>query len=145
MSPTLASSARRPPSHLASIGRLARREAALRAIVSIRAFALCLFTAHRSWDWPPYGRQTVPAAHVPAVLRLLESMFDAIETYCLLPRGGHARFYYTACGVRENHELQLALDKQARRVERAAGRLVLATEALKVAGLPAECSRMSRM
>ena len=124
---------------------LARREAALRAIVSIRAFALCLFTAHRSWDWPPYGRQTVPAAHVPAVLRLLESMFDAIETYCLLPRGGHARFYYTACGVRESNELQLALEKQSRRVERAAGRLVLATEALKVAGLPSgECSRMSQ-
>ena len=56
---------------------------------------------------------------MPSVLRLIESMFDAIEVYCLLPRGGHARFYYTSCGVRENHELQLALDKQARRVERA--------------------------
>ena len=129
-----------------SIGQaFARREAGLRAIVSIRAFALCLFTAHRSWDWPPYGRQTVPAAHVPSVLRLLESMFDAIEAYCLLPRGGHARFYYTACGVRESEELQLALDKQTRRVERAACRLVVANEALKAAGLPSgECSRMSQ-
>ena len=125
----------------------ARREAALRSLVQFRCFAVCIFSAHRLWDWDGgNGRRLhVPPEHVAGVRQLLQSLFSAICTYCLLPRGGHARYYYTACGVREAKELQTALDRQIRRVERAVGRLALANEAFKVAGLPSgEASRVSQ-
>jgi hypothetical protein len=115
----------------------ARRESALRALLMLRGYAMSLFCAHRTWNWDSArGRASLPSDHVAIVRRLLESLFAAIEIYCLLPRGGHARFAYTCYGVREAAELQQALDKQCRRIDRAVGRLNLANEALKLAGLP---------
>ena len=119
----------------------ARRELALRSFVLLRCYSLALFSAHVTWDWPASkdtssgGRERLPPSHVPAVRQLLNGVFTAIETYCLLPRGGHARFSYTPCGVREAAELQQAIERQIRRVERGFGRLYGASEALKAAGL----------
>ena len=74
---------------------------------------------------------------------MVESLLTATEDYCLLPRGGHARFYYTTCGVREAAELDKAVGRQCRRVDRAISRLVMATEALKAGGFPSgEASRV---
>ena len=121
----------------------ARREVALRSLLTLRGFALAIFCAHRTWNWDSgRGRDALPADHVASVRRLFESFFAALEIYCLLPRGGHARFNYTCYGVHEAAELQAALDKQCRRIDRAIGRLNLANEAFKLAGLPAtEASR----
>lgn len=126
----------------------ARRECALKSVNALRCYALCVFVAHRCWDWAPFGdggRRTLPKGHANYVKRLLYSMFNAIETYCLLPRGGHARFVFTRHGVREAEELQQALTTQTRRVERGVGRLAQASEALKRHGFPSgEASRVSQ-
>ena len=56
---------------------------------------------------------------------------------------GRRRYYYTTCGVREAEELNVALHKQSRRVDRAISRVVMATEALKACGFPSgEASRL---
>lgn len=63
-----------------------RREVALKAIVQLRCFALVIFTAHRCWDWPDGkgnkagGRLALPKDHIARVTKLLESIFEAVET-----------------------------------------------------------------
>lgn len=128
----------------------ARRERALCAMLAMFGYSASFYNGHVNWDWPSRksgeltgGRKSLPEAHVESVHRLLDSLLLALQSYLLTPRGGHARFYYTPCGVREANALQGAMDHQAGRVERAFSRLTMATEQLKAYGLSgSEASRL---
>ena len=105
-----------------------RRETALRSLVMFRSYAISVYSAHRCWDWPANGatvggREGLPDDHCDNVRSLLTDIFKSVEAYCLLPRGGHARYYYTICGHHEFKELEVALTTQTKRVLRGITRL----------------------
>ena len=92
-----------------------RRETALRSLVMFRSYAISVYSAHRCWDWPANGatvggREGLPDDHCDNVRSLLTDIFKSVEAYCLLPRGGHARYYYTICGHHEFKELEALLN-----------------------------------
>ena len=126
----------------------ARREKALTALLSFRGYATSLYTGHAAWQWAAPGdavggRKLLPASHVEGVRTLMSSMYSSFESYLLMPRGGHARHYYTPCGLRESEELVKVQSRHSWRLERALLRLVLATEQLKAHGFPSgEASRL---
>jgi len=125
-----------------------RREKALTALLSFRGYATALYTGHAAWQWAAPGdivggRKSLPTGHVDSVRTLMSSMYSSFEAYMLMPRGGHARHYYTHCGLRESRELVRAQAQHGWRLERALTRLVLATERLKAHGFPSgEASRL---
>ena len=127
-----------------------RRETALRSLVMFRSYAISVYSAHRCWDWPANGatvggREGLPDDHCENVRSLLTDIFKSVEAYCLLPRGGHARYYYTICGHHEFKELEVALTTQTKRVLRGITRLFKATEVMKVHGFPSgEASRLNQ-
>ena len=126
-----------------------RREGAIRALGDFRSHLANIYQAHATWDWGGAGgwggrSRSLDASHLFHVRSLLLALIDRVEELLLVPRRGRMRHIHTSYGKSELRQVIEAETRGRRHVTRLMGRLHLATEALKQAGLPAnEASRIN--
>ena len=127
----------------------ARREAAILALADFRSYFVNIYQAHACWDWGDAsgwgGRsRSLDASHMDHVRMLLLAVIDRVEELLLVPRRGRMRHVHTRSGKTELEQVIKAETRGRHYVMKLLGRLHLATEALKKAGLPAnEASRIN--
>lgn len=118
-----------------------RRELALHQLAAIKANLLSIYSVHRDWDWPASGamsggRASLPPTHVNDVRQVLLDLNSAFALLLLKPNVGRARHLYTPGG---RHKRELVNAQKGALLERIAtgfGRLSLAVEVMKAAGMP---------
>eukprot|EP00928_Gymnodinium_smaydae_P070279 TRINITY_DN54151_c0_g1_i1.p1 TRINITY_DN54151_c0_g1~~TRINITY_DN54151_c0_g1_i1.p1 ORF type:complete len:404 (-),score=90.41 TRINITY_DN54151_c0_g1_i1:42-1229(-) len=136
-----------------------RRDHAVQALCGFRAALLNVFQAHLDWDWPGangwYCRQAVapskpcykplPHDHAVHLNALCLRIMEALQALLLVPRAGHPRLIFWRRCQQEQKQIDDAELAGRRQVLKLLRRLQLATEDLKVAGMPAnEASRINQ-
>lgn len=146
-----------------------RREGALTALMNFRATLTHVFLAHALWDWAgseswygrsednrpkdqgghgvkkkPYADTPLSPQHTERVQKVLLRLVDAMEELLLVPRRGRPRQSKCACSRREREDIVEAELLGRRKVLQLLGRLPMAVEEMKAAGMPAnEASRVN--
>jgi len=126
-----------------------RREDAISHLAAFRANITNIYQAHLTWDWPGAGGwggrgQRLEPKHTANVRALMLAIIDRLQELLLVPRRGRMRHTHTSYGKLELVQVITAETRGRRHVAKLIGRLHLATEALKQAGLPAnEASRIN--
>eukprot|EP00179_Madagascaria_erythrocladioides_P027200 CAMPEP_0198335074 /NCGR_PEP_ID=MMETSP1450-20131203/20048_1 /TAXON_ID=753684 ORGANISM="Madagascaria erythrocladiodes, Strain CCMP3234" /NCGR_SAMPLE_ID=MMETSP1450 /ASSEMBLY_ACC=CAM_ASM_001115 /LENGTH=340 /DNA_ID=CAMNT_0044039705 /DNA_START=35 /DNA_END=1057 /DNA_ORIENTATION=- len=130
-----------------------RRDDALAALAAFKSLILCLYAAHRDWDWAPkkdnaIGRDSLlPSAdaHVDQVRRTLIEMVRNVRDFLLIPCVNKSRHLYTEPGAAERRLFRPKWRAHIAQIQLATNRLSLATEKMKAAGMPAnEAARINQ-
>lgn len=126
-----------------------RRDDALHRLGSIKALIFSLFAAHRDWNWEnAQGRGKLNPSdigHVCEVSEELGSMVDHMTAFFLLPCVNKSRHLYTAAGRKVRQEVRPIWKTHLAGVQASLNRLSVATERMKLAGMPAnEAARINQ-
>mmetsp|Transcript_1420 Transcript_1420/g.2868 ORF Transcript_1420/g.2868 Transcript_1420/m.2868 type:complete len:286 (-) Transcript_1420:1022-1879(-) len=118
-----------------------RRETALAAIASLKSLAFNIFVAHRDWNWKnAQGREKLNPSdegHAAQVSEVLVGMLSHMERFLLLPCVNKSRHLYTAAGEKERLEIRPLWKHHLAEIQVGFNRLIVATERMKLGGMPA--------